>query len=143
MTHAQTLYVDSTATFAGTTVQQTSSFQWQPFIANVNMGSPYLMQSGSTNELVLPYYFEASAIALGNPATIHVTINNASSTIASGDTTLTIQAINSGNVAIVIPTSTYQQLIGHSEDWTITVQFDLMGATVEKEQSYHWNGGIP
>ncbi len=141
MAHPQTLYIDSSATFGGATLDQTSSFQWQPFVSNMSIGSPYLSGGGPTNELLVPYYFEASALAQGQPATVQVTINDTSSTIASGSVLITMQAANSGEVPLLISASTYQWLLDHGDDWTVSVQLELMGITVEQQQSYLWNGG--
>ncbi len=123
--------------FDGATFGQTSSLQWDPFISNISIGNPSLQSYGGSSDIVVPYYFDASPIVQGDPVIVNMMIGNTSiSNITSGSTMITAGPSNSGDLELGAPSS----LAGHNDELLITIQIEVAGAEIGKQESYHWSG---
>jgi hypothetical protein len=116
--------------------------EWEPMINDlvVDANNAQFESNGTNVDVVVPYSFGASEVAVGNALDLQAQLSNSTDILGTSSESIVMQASNEGEFVFTVPQATALWLATHPEALTLGVDVTFQGASLHLEQTMEWEG---
>ena len=117
------------------------TMDWTPLIDNLqfDLQGMQMQQNGSDYNVQVPYSFDAGDLMVGQQVNVRTILSDAPGVLGTGSDTISIAKHNAGGMKIGISQTAAQQLIMSSDNLSIDVIIDFMGAELRQTYTKQWD----
>jgi hypothetical protein len=136
-----TFTVDTRVTFLGITMGKEITYQWSPFVNNLDIHGMNVYYTGTDGMMELFYGFDAAPSVQGKYVSVNITVTDSVGKVTKGTEHLYLQTDNEGDSSLVVPAAAMTRLLGDSDELTITFVIHGTGVDATMTTTYTYNGG--
>jgi hypothetical protein len=111
--------------------------EWEPMVSGLSISGQNLQweNNGTNVDVLVPYYFEASGMALGKTVDLDASLSNSTAVLGTASRSLIVDQVNQGTLRFVVSQEAFLWLLSHPQALTLGADVSLLGATMHLDRT--------